>query len=144
MKLSPFWEAASCAATQELPSILWDSKLHYCVNKSPSLASILRQIRSWGRLSKWSVQVRAPLWGGEELLAPRPTAQQENRLLSAVRDCFSIYFYSYPPYLEAVSSIRNLRTRYEVSTKDPLNMVHKQCKNKYIQYVLAYKCTDHL
>jgi hypothetical protein len=28
MELSPSWEAASCAATQELPSILWNPQVH--------------------------------------------------------------------------------------------------------------------
>jgi hypothetical protein len=28
MELSPSWEAANCAATQELPSILWNPKVH--------------------------------------------------------------------------------------------------------------------
>jgi hypothetical protein len=32
------------------------------------------------------------------------------------------YIRSYPPYLEAVSSIRNLWTRHAVVTRDPLNM----------------------
>jgi hypothetical protein len=32
------------------------------------------------------------------------------------------YIRRYPPYLEAVSSIRNLRTRHAVVTGDPLNM----------------------
>jgi len=32
------------------------------------------------------------------------------------------YIRSYPPYLEAVSSIRNPRTRHAVVTVDPLNM----------------------
>jgi hypothetical protein len=32
------------------------------------------------------------------------------------------YICSYPPYLEAVPSIRNLRTRHAVVTRDPLNM----------------------
>jgi hypothetical protein len=32
------------------------------------------------------------------------------------------YIYSYPPYLEAVSSIHNLRMRHAVVTRDPPNM----------------------
>jgi hypothetical protein len=33
------------------------------------------------------------------------------------------YIRSYPPYLEGISSIRNLRTRHAVVTRDPPNMV---------------------
>jgi hypothetical protein len=35
------------------------------------------------------------------------------------------YIRSYPPYLEAVSSIRNLRTRHAMVTRDPPNMEGK-------------------
>jgi hypothetical protein len=44
MELSPSWEAANCAATQELPNSLWNPKVYYSVQKSPKLAPILSQI----------------------------------------------------------------------------------------------------
>jgi hypothetical protein len=51
------------------------------------------------------------------------------------------YIRSYPSYLEAVCSIRNLRTRHEVVTGDPLN-TEKETSLTHLKDTVAFKISN--
>jgi hypothetical protein len=59
MELSPSWEAANCAATQELPSILWNPKFYYRFTRA--LHWYLSQARSIHSIPPQPISLRSIL-----------------------------------------------------------------------------------
>jgi hypothetical protein len=81
------------------------------------------------RLSKESVQVRGflrsfvtSLFLWWRVVSPTPNSSARGPPLVGCPRLLIQCICSYPPYLEVVSSIRNMRTRHVVVTREPSNM----------------------
>jgi hypothetical protein len=59
---SPSWKAASCAATRELPSILWNPKVHCRVHNNPPLVPILSYINPIHTIPSYLSKVKLSLY----------------------------------------------------------------------------------
>jgi hypothetical protein len=57
MELDPYWEAANCVASQELPSNLWNPKVHCHFHKSHPVAPTLSQIDSVHTIQSYTSKI---------------------------------------------------------------------------------------
>jgi len=95
MVQSPSWEANWFAASQEIPRISRNPKVHYRSHKRPPPVSLLgklnpvhylRIVLSPEQVSRMWVFLNKVFYR-EGLLAPRPTPKLEDHPSSAVLDC---------------------------------------------------------
>jgi hypothetical protein len=91
MEHGPSGEADWFSASQEIPRILWNPKVHYRIHKYPPPVLILIHRISSGPRHMYVFRGKASLYG-EELLAHRLTPKLDDHTLSAVRHClFNIF-----------------------------------------------------
>ena len=113
MEQSLSWEAKKSLASQEIPRILWNLRVHYRIHKGQPLLRVLSQgnpvqacpshfqdthfnniLTSMPRSCKWHCEMFRNVVGfrGEELLTPRSTTKLKYHHLSEVLDClFNIF-----------------------------------------------------
>ena len=100
MEQSPSWEANRFSASQEIPCILWNPKVHYRIHKSLPPFRLLSQRISLSPRQLWTFLNKGSVYG-DKLLAPSPTPKLEDHAVSAVRNSlFNIF--SVTLHLEAV------------------------------------------
>jgi hypothetical protein len=105
MELSASWEAASCAVTQELPSILWNPKVHYRAHKGHPLVPVLNQTHPVHTTPFYLSKIRFNIvhppmsWSSQWSFSFWLSHQHPNLHCSSPHSCY-IPCPSHPPWLD--------------------------------------------
>jgi hypothetical protein len=132
-QLPPCWNTASVSIVDRrfflyfIPSPQWKVWIHYTFfilfrhHSRKYGYTILSSFRTtyFGSLSHHLNIFVTSLFLRWGVVSPTPNPQAGGPLLVGCPRLLIEHIRSYPPYLEGVSSIRNLRTRHAVATRDP-------------------------
>jgi len=112
MEQNPSSEAKSQSANQEIPRLLWNPKVHYCVHKSLSLVPILSQIHSVHTFPHYFPKIHSNIISTPYLCLNSPSGifpsgfptKISNAFLSS-HACY-MFHQSHPPFLVHPNNIR--------------------------------------
>ena len=92
MEQSPSWEANSSSAAQEIPRILWNSKVHHRIHNSPPPVPVLSQIEPVRALLPTHV---SKIYFNIILPSMSPSSKSFLPLGSPLKFCMHLYYPSF-------------------------------------------------